>query len=200
MLYRGTRKDLARAFSEGDEAGLITLGGHSSGEGADDTVRNWKTIADTFVRELCQTPTEWMPCRPIPVPDATTLAGWILDAPRCAGRNTYPRTCCLLSGTGSMRGHASGSGGKNTVAAFLQAHAPAWSAGRRVTLHLRGEQDRSGMPFLSPFSRLCLGTVQAGRLSQLPLGKALQEYGGAKDKSSLLKLLTPIHAAPSPAR
>jgi non-specific serine/threonine protein kinase len=194
LLYRGTRKDLARAFSEGDEAGLITLGGHSSGEGADDTVRYWKTIADTFVRELCQIPDGVDALPPIPVPDATTLAGWILDAPPMRGAEYLSPDVLLALWNRLDAWTRERVRGKNTVAAFLQAHAPAWSRVGRVTLHLAENKTDPECPFAF-LATYASGLSQAGRLSQLPLGKALQEYGGAKDKSSLLKLLTPIHAA-----
>ena len=39
------------------------------------------------------------------------------------------------------------------------------------------------------------GLSQSGRLTQIPLGKALQEYAGTKNKTALLKLLTPLHTA-----
>lgn len=194
LLYRGMRKDLTLAFSEGDEAGLITLGGHSSVEGADDTVRYWKTIADTFVRELCQIPDGVDALPPIPAPDATTLAGWILDAPPMRGAE-YLSPDLLLFLWARLDAWTRGQvGGKNTIAAFLQARAPAWSRVGRVTLHLAENKSDPEYPFAF-LATYASSLSQAGRLSQLPLGKALQEYGGAKDKTSLLKLLNPIHAA-----
>ena len=194
LLYRGTRKDLARAFSEGDAVGLVTLGGHSFGEGADDTLRYWKTIADAFVRELCQVPDGVEALPPIPVPDASTMAGWILDAPPMRGAEYLSREMLVSLWNRLDTWTRERVGGKNTIAAFLQAHAPAWSRVGRVTLHLAENKADPECPFAF-LATYASGLSQAGRLSQLPLGKALQEYGGAKDKSSLLKLLTPIHAA-----
>jgi len=194
LLYRGERKDLARAFAEGDAFGLVTLGGQPSGEGADETLRYWKTLADAFVRELCQIPDGVEILPPIPAPDASTLAGWILDAPPMRGAEYLSpevlRSLWIRLEDWTRERIA----GATTVAAFLQTHAPIWSRVGRVTLHLAENKADPERPFAF-LATYASGLSQAGRLSQLPLGKALQEYGGAKDKGALLKLLTPVHTA-----
>ena len=194
LLYRGERKDLARGFADGDAAGLIALGGHPSGEGADTMLRYWKTFADTFVRELCQIPDGGDALPAIPVPDPVTLSGWILDAPPMRGAEYLSPEVLLALWHRLDVWTRERVGGTKTVAAFLQSHAPAWSRVGRVTLHLAENKTDPECPFAF-LATYASGLSQAGRLSQLPLGKALQEYGGAKDKTALLKLLTPLHAA-----
>ncbi len=194
MLYRGERRDLGRAFAEGDAAGLVALGGHPAGEGADDTLRYWKTFADAFVRELCQIPDGAEALPEIPAPDATALAGWVLDAPPMRGAE-YLSTETLLALWDRLEGWTRARvAAPLTVAAFLASHAPAWSRVGRVTLHLAENKTDPDLPFAF-LATYASDLSQAGRLRQLPLGRALQEYGGAKDKAALLKLLTPIHAA-----
>ncbi len=194
LLYRGERKDLARGFADGDAAGLIALGGHPSGEGADTMLRYWKTFADTFVRELCQIPDGGDALPAIPAPDPVTLSGWILDAPPMRGAEYLSPEVLLALWHRLDVWTRDRVGGTKTVAAFLQSHAPAWSRVGRVTLHLAENKTDPECPFAF-LATYASGLSQAGRLSQLPLGKALQEYGGAKDKTALLKLLTPLHAA-----
>ena len=194
VVYRGTRSDLVKAFAAGDAAGLVALGGQASREGTDATLRYWKSIADTFIRELCQIPDGIDLLPEIPVPDTTTLAGWVLDAPPMRGAE-YLSPEILLSLWDRLDGWVRERiGGAKTVAAFLQSHAPAWSRVGRVTLHLAENKTDPECPFAF-LATYASGLSQAGRLSQLPLGKALQEYSGAKDKPALLKLLTPLHAA-----
>ncbi len=194
LLYRGTRKDLERAFGEGDAAGLVTLGGHPAGEAADDGLRYWKTLADTFVRELCQIPDGVEALPEIPAPDAATLAALVLDAPPMRGAEYLSPEVLLSLWHRLETWTRERVGGRNTVAAFLQTHAPAWSRVGRVTLHLAENKADPESPFAF-LATYASGLSRTGRLSQLPLGKALQEYGGAKDKAALLKLLTPLHAA-----
>jgi len=194
VVYRGARKDLLKAFGESDAGGLVTLGGHPVGEGADATLRYWKTFADTFVRELCQIPDGVESLPAIPVPDTATLAGWTLDAPPMRGAEYLSPELLLALWDRLAEWTRERVGGSNTVAAFLQTHAPAWSRVGRVTLHLAENKTDPECPFAF-LATYASGLSQAGRLHQLPLGQALQEYGGAKDKDALLKLLTPVHAA-----
>jgi superfamily II DNA or RNA helicase len=194
LVYRGARKDLAKAFSEGEEAGLVALGGRPAEEGADATLRYWKTFADAFVRELCRIPDGAEALPDLPAPDAATVAGWILDAPPMRGAE-YLSPEILLAMWERLEGWTRERlGGAVTIAAFLQSHAPAWSRVGRVTLHLAENKTDPDCPFAF-LATYASGLSQAGRLSQLPLGRALKEYGAAKDKPALLKLLTPLHAA-----
>lgn len=194
LLYRGGQKNRARAFAESDAAGLIDLGGHPSGEGADTTLRFWKSLADSFIRELCQIPDGVNALPPIREPEPATLAEWILNAPPMRGAEYLSQEVLLSLWQRLVAWTRERIGGPVTVAAFLDTHAPAWSRVGRVTLHLAENKTDPECPFAF-LATYASGLSQTGRLSQLPLGKALQEYGGAKDKSALLNLLTPIHSA-----
>ncbi|MGB3118922.1 MAG: DEAD/DEAH box helicase [Verrucomicrobiales bacterium] len=194
VVFRGTRKDLLKAFSENDAAGFVALGGHPCGEEGDPTLRYWKTFADTFVREVCQVPDGIELLPDILAPDTATLAGWILDVPPMRGAEYLSPEVLLSLWDRIERWTRACVANSKTVAAFLQSHAPAWSRVGRVTLHLAEHKGDPECPFAF-LATYASGLSQAGRLSQLPLGKALKESGDAKDKSALLKLLTPIHAA-----
>src|SRR5690606_27969700 len=64
----------------------------------------------------------------------------------------------------------------------------------RVTVHLAENKSDAECPFAFMAS-YASGLGAGGRLRNLPLGKALQEYSGAGNKSVLLKLLEPLHRA-----
>ncbi|MEX2580536.1 MAG: DEAD/DEAH box helicase [Verrucomicrobiales bacterium] len=194
LLYRGGRKDLRAAFSVGESGGLIALGGRAANEGTDAPLRYWKGFADTYVRELCQVPDGVDELPEISRPDAASLVAWVLDAPPMRGAEYLSPETLLkiwdrLDGWTRERLAAAPS-----LASFLDEHAPAWSRVGRVTLHLAEHKEDPDRPFafLATYASALTG---AGRLRQAPLGKALQQYGGAKNKPMLLKLLTPIHAA-----
>jgi len=80
------------------------------------------------------------------------------------------------------------------VAGFLEAHAPLWSRVGKVTVHLAENKSDDTRPFAFMAS-YASGLAASGRLRQLPLGKALQEYAGEGNKAVLLKLLQPLHRA-----
>ncbi|MEA2068443.1 MAG: DEAD/DEAH box helicase, partial [Verrucomicrobiota bacterium] len=80
------------------------------------------------------------------------------------------------------------------LAGFLEKHAPLWSRVERVTLHLAENKGDPEFPFAF-MATYASGLSKAGRVQQLPLGKALKEYAGANNKSALIKLLSPLQAA-----
>lgn len=83
--------------------------------------------------------------------------------------------------------------GKNIVDFFASRHS-SWSLLGRVCFHL-AENKKSGD---APFAFLATYAHQVtkeGRPQHLPLSKALEEYGGTKNKNVLLRLLAPIHKA-----
>ena len=184
-----------KAFLESEPAGLIALGGQAAEPGADAASQFWKSVADHFIRNLCQIPEggDEIPDSP-PPPDAATLATWTLNAPPMRGAEYLsPNTFRLLWERLAVWTRARIASEKS-IAAFLKRHAPAWSRVGRVTLHLAENKSDPECPFAFMAS-YASGLSQSGRLTQLPLGQALQEFSGAKNKPGLLKLLTPLHAA-----
>jgi superfamily II DNA or RNA helicase len=182
------------AFSASEAAGLIDLGGHLIDASADISCRYWKGIADHFIRCLCQLPEGDAALRQLPSPDSALLAEWTLHAPPMRGAE-YLSPAVLLCLWERLAHWTRGelATGKS-LAVFLAQQAPAWSRVGRVTMHLAEDKNDPECPFAFMAS-YASGISQAGRLTQVPLGRALQEYSGAKNKAALLKLLTPLHAA-----
>ncbi len=194
VLCRDSENASSAAFAESESAGLIALGGRALEAGADASCIYWKTFADHFIRGICQIPEGGEIPPELPVPDINTLSEWMLNAPPMRGaeylspevlRAIWDR----LAGWTRERILQ-----EKSIAAFLQRYAPAWARVGRVTLHLAENKNDAACPFAFMAS-YASGLSQSGRVSQLPLGKALAEYSGAKNKAGLLKLLTPLHAA-----
>lgn len=81
-----------------------------------------------------------------------------------------------------------------SVQEFLKLKNPLWNLVGRVHFHL-AEQKRNED---TPFAFLATYTTRVSRqakVQHLPLGRALTEFSGARNKSALLSLLKPVQAA-----
>jgi len=185
---------LSAIFADSEPAGMITLGGHPADSAADATCLFWKSVADQLIHHLCQIPDGSETLPDLPVPEPVTLAEWTLNAPPMRGAEYLSPDVLRALWVRMVDWTRANINSEKTITAFLQKHAPAWSRVGRVTLHLAENKTDPECPFAF-MATYASGLSQSGLLTQLPLGKALQEYSGAKNKAALLKLLTPLHAA-----
>ncbi|VGO16788.1 hypothetical protein PDESU_05380 [Pontiella desulfatans] len=178
-------------FAESDAAGLVALAGNKLDSGTDASALYWRDFGNLFLKALCHIPEG--EAVEVPPPSAAELAEWVLNAPPMKGAEYLsPEVLSYLWKRMEQwtRERQSESG----LPDFLEKHAPLWSRVGRVTLHLAENKGDPEFPFafMATYSS---GLSKAGRVQQLPLGKALKEYAGANNKPALLKLLSPIHAA-----
>ncbi len=185
----------AKVFAHGESAGLIALAGTPGAERETDaSLVFWREIGGEFLRAVCHLPEGTGADFALPGPEPALLSEWLLDAPPMRGaeylsaevlEEVWKRmaewTQARISELGS-------------IAAFLENHAPHWSRVGRVTVHLAENKGDDARPFAFMAS-YASGVGASGRLRQLPLGKALREYTGTRNKSVLLKLLEPLHRA-----
>ncbi|MCE9564156.1 MAG: DEAD/DEAH box helicase [Planctomycetes bacterium] len=77
---------------------------------------------------------------------------------------------------------------------YLRSRSPRWRAVGRVTLHLAENKRNPDYPFafLATFAN---GLTSQGRVKHEPLGQALREYAGAKNREAMLTLLLPVSKA-----
>ena len=80
------------------------------------------------------------------------------------------------------------------VQAYLSERSPQWRLVGRVTLHLAENKRDPQHPFAFLATYIPKLSAQ-GRVQHEPLGKALHEYAGAKNRTALLSLLLPIQRA-----
>lgn len=185
---------LGGLFSVSDAAGLVALGGHTAEAGADAGVLFWKSFADTFLRALCQLPEGSEAVHALPKPEIAMLAEWVLNAPPMRGAE-YLSPDILLALWARMEAWTRKSlASSGSLPAWLESHAPAWTRVGRVTVHLAENPGDAECPFAF-LASYASGVTASGRLTQVPLNKALADFGGAKNKSALVKLLTPLHRA-----
>ena len=82
----------------------------------------------------------------------------------------------------------------NGLAEWLKKHAAIWHQVGRVCFHLAENKRDPKLPFAF-LATYAPRLSKAGRLQYQPLGKALQEYAGEKNKRALINLLSPVHLA-----
>ncbi len=80
------------------------------------------------------------------------------------------------------------------AAPYLHALHPHWNAVGRVTFHLAENKRDPEHPFafLATYTH---GLSEAGKIRHVPLGKALEEYAGARNRAALAALLQPVQRA-----
>ncbi len=178
-------------FAKSDAAGLIAIGGRKLTIKADPSVGFWKSFSSSFLRALCHIPEGADVAAP--PPSTAELAEMVLNAPPMRGAE-YLSPDVLSSLWKRLEDWTTEQLDESGLPGFLESHAPLWSRVGRVTLHLAENKGDPEFPFAF-MATYASGLTKAGRVQQLPLGKALKEYAGANNKPALLKLLSPIHAA-----
>ena len=191
IICRTTERPDFVAFGESDAAGLIELAGQKLTLETDPSIGFWKSFASLFLRALCHIPEgdELL----VPPPSPAELAELVLNAPPMRGAE-YCSPTVLSTLWKRMEDWTKGQLTESGLPGFLKTHAPMWSRVGRVTLHLAENKGDPEFPFAF-MATYAAGLTKAGRVQQLPLGKALKEYAGANNKPALLKLLSPIHTA-----
>jgi len=207
---RGKRSDaestLSRAFSDSSAAGLIELATHSNGRGssvsAAVSVRYWGSFASRFIDKVCQLSDD--SANSLGTVSALGEAGllsMLLNVPPMFGAEYISRD--LLEGLWHelndwFRDELKSS--KLSLSEFLETRFPSWHQVGRVCLHLAENRRDPDYPFafLATYAPITSGNHEKSQYQ--PLGKALEQYAGAKDKDALIKLLSPIEAASQSSR
>jgi non-specific serine/threonine protein kinase len=132
---------------------------------------------------------------PLPPPEGDVLGMFALQAPPMRGLE-YLNAEVLASRWVELDAlvRAEAQAFPGGVQAWLREKNPLWRLVGRVTFHLAENKRDEQRPFAFMATYATRLSAQA-RVQHLPLGRALQEYAGAKDRSTLLALLTPIHRA-----
>ena len=189
-------KRIAKAFASGHGEGLFTLASERLETQISPSLAYWQSFAARYLTELCHLPqhADTVPDS-IPPPAESELTGLLLGMPPMKGAE-YVSAGALRSLWCDLHHwvrNRIASGGQ-TLAAFLHEHAPLWHQVGRVCFHLAENRHDPDYPFA--FLATYAPTISNGsRVQYQPLSKALTESAGAKDKKTLIKLLSPVHLA-----
>lgn len=188
---------LAKAFARGPGHGLLWLGANEVGTVLPPAWSYWRAFGTRYVTALCTLPAvgDGVTKPPVPIPPVTELDAVAGAAPPMIGAE-YLTAAVLGDLWRSMDAafDAELAEAGLSVQAFLKSRHAAWNLIGRVHFNLaenRKDED-------APFAFLATYTPQlssAGKAQHLPLGKALQEYAGAKNRERLLSLLMPVQRA-----
>ena len=188
---------LETAFGRGTGHGLLRLGADEVGAILPPVLSYWREFATRYVTALCALPDigEGQTKSPVPIPADEDLNKMAAAAPPMAGAE-YLTASVLADLWRSMDAafDAELIEAKLSVQEFLKSRHPAWNLVGRVHFNLaeNRKDDEAPFAFLATYTTRLSAQAKA---QHLPLGKALQEYSGAKNRERLLSLLMPVQRA-----
>lgn len=190
-----SKNPIVTAFSLHLGEGLFTLAATKNALEFSTSVRFWRELAQLYLTTRCHNPeSQHQELSPIPFPisEGNVL---LLNAPPMRGAeylsidilqylwNELDQWLCSQIQTK-----------QETLANFLESRAPHWRLVGRVCFHLAENKNDPDYPFafLATYSSQL---SSQGKAQHQPLGKALQEYAGARNKNALIRLLSPVNLA-----
>ncbi len=189
-------KRVASAFSSSQASGLFALAATRPDIPLLPPFRFWRDFSSNYLTRLCHTPDftgkQIHPIDPPPVPELETIQ---FSAPLMQGGeylNIEVLRELWVDLDSWVRKGISMS--ENGITGWLKQHAPAWQQVGRVCFHLAENKRDPKLPFAF-LATYAPSLSRGGRIQYRPLGKALQEYAGARNKKELINLLSPVHRA-----
>jgi superfamily II DNA or RNA helicase len=192
---RGAR--LEQAFARGSGHGLLHLGIDEVGHTLPPVLSYWRELAARYVTSLCALPDigEGGIKPAVPLPADGEFDKLAAAVPPMTGAEYL--TAAVLAEL--WRGMDAAfdtelAQAKLSVQEFLKRRHPAWNLVGRVHFNLAENRKDEDAPFAFLATYTTRLSAQA-KAQHLPLGKALQEYSGAKNRERLLSLLMPVQRA-----
>ncbi len=186
----------AAAFASSQAEGLFALAAAQPEVPPPPSFAFWRDFACRFLTRLCRTPeSAGSRIDPIEAPGEAELAVMLLSAPPMQGAEYLS-----IAALGDLwtqldvwvRQQIAES--KDGLGGWLKKHAPIWRQVGRVCFHLAENKQDPELPFAFMAS-YAPGLSRAGRVQYRPLGKALQEYAGQRNRNALINLLSPVQRA-----
>lgn len=186
-------KGLKKSFEQDWREGLFKLAAEKYNTPYSLTLGYWQGLAGYYLTSLCHIP-ETADELVIEGPSEVFLSSLILSAPPMAG-GEYLTVSALRQIWADLdkwcRQAIDSAGG---LSDFLQKNAPQWHQVGRVCFHLAENKANEELPFAF-MATYSTGFGTGGKVKHLPLRKAMEQYAGAKNRSALIKLLSPVEQA-----
>jgi non-specific serine/threonine protein kinase len=195
-LSQGAAARLTEAFATSTSRGLELLASGFLHDPLPPTFVFWRGLAQRFFTALCHNSNlEESSTLTIPRPSETEWAALVEAAPPMTGLE-YLSQSALARIWDELEAHVrtAVSASPGGAIAYLKNCNPVWHTVGRVTFHL-AENKRNPV---YPFAFLATYThrlSEQGRVQHLPLGRALEDYAGAKNRAALAALLSPVQRA-----
>jgi non-specific serine/threonine protein kinase len=188
---------LQQAFASGPGHGLLCLGADQIATALPPVLSYWRDLGARYVSALCALPGlgDDQSKPPVPPPSPEELERLAAVVPPMMGAEYL--TAGVLADLWRETDRAfdaERAAADLSVQAFLRSRHPAWNLVGRVHFNLAENRKDEGAPFAF-MATYTTRLSAAAKAQHLPLGKALQEYAGAKNRDRLLSLLTPVQRA-----
>ena len=196
-LDRERGAGLEKAFARGSGHGLLWLGANEVGTALPPVVSYWRELGTRYVTALCAVPGIGESLRKpgVEAPADGQLDKMAAAVPPMDGAE-YLTTAVLADLWRDIDAafDAELADAGLSVQEFLKSRHPAWNLVGRVHFNLaeNRKDDEAPFAFLATYTTRLSAEARA---QHLPLGKALQEYSGAKNRERLLSLLMPVQRA-----
>src|SRR5712664_886747 len=188
---------LEKAFLRGSGHGLLWLGADEVATVLPPVLSYWRELGMRYMTALCALPSvgDGRTKPPVPIPTDGELDTMAAAVPPMTGAE-YLTTSVLADLWGGMDAafNAELAEAKLSVQNFLKSRNPAWNLVGRVHFNLAENRKDEAAPFAFLATYATRLSAQA-KAQHLPLGKALQEYAGEKNRERLLSLLMPVQRA-----
>jgi len=184
------------AFNAGRGHGVLHLGAGELGTELHPTLSYWRDIGQAFVASVCGAldPTD-PKSLVVPDPGPDELEAHAQSAPPMRGAELI--TPGLIGELWSDIGKALAAEAarhKDGVQGYLKKQSSVWNVVGRVCLHLAEHKRDPSFPFAFIATYVHKVSKQA-KPQHLPLGRALKDYAGARNRQKLLALLSPLSRA-----
>ncbi|MBI5552041.1 MAG: DEAD/DEAH box helicase [Desulfobacterales bacterium] len=187
---------VAAGFGSSQAAGLFALAATRPEAPPPATFSFWREFACRYLTQLCRLPESvGKALDPIEPPDASELSALRLCAPPMQGGEylaveVFGDLWAELDAWAREEVAAA----KDGLSGWLKKRAPIWHQVGRVCFHLAENKQDAELPFAF-LATYAPSLSTAGRVQYRPLGKALQEFAGERNKRALINLLAPVQRA-----
>ena len=195
-ISAGTAERILDAFNTGRGQGILHLAAAHLSTDLPATLSYWRDVGKAFISRVC---TALDPMDPrslvIPEPETEYLEKLVQGVPPMQGAELLDRA--FLNAVWQDIGEAlstEAKGFKEGVQGYLKKHSSVWNVVGRVCFHLAENKRDPEYPFAFIVTYVHKVSRQA-KPQHLPLGRALKDYAGAKNRKKLLTLLAPLSRA-----
>ncbi|HEX3718270.1 MAG TPA: DEAD/DEAH box helicase [Verrucomicrobiae bacterium] len=187
---------LTEAFTASGARGLEILASEFLHEPLPPTYGFWRGLARRYFTALCHNPNlDSAASLSVTRPGENDWIALAESAPPMKGLE-YLSGVVLARLWDELDAHAHAAIVRNPggALAYLKSCNPTWNTVGRVTFHLAENKRNPAQPFafLATYTNR---VSEQGKAQHLPLGRALEEYAGAKNRAALAALLSPVQRA-----
>ncbi|MBN1865052.1 MAG: DEAD/DEAH box helicase [Victivallales bacterium] len=193
---RADGEQILARFADSTAEGLLYLAGEGLSFNLPPLLDFWREFGRRYISALCHIPeSDFDPGSLVPPPGEEELDAICLHAPPMCGIE-YLDSGVLASIWSGLDVHLRGKirDFDGNVQEFMRQVNPAWRLVGKVTFHLAENKKDP----VRPFAFLATYTERISKSAKpqyIPLGKALKEYSGERNKPRLLSLLSPVSRA-----